>query len=697
MLDPASIERLAEFPEQNDPLLNVALAEEGGGGVLLALARCEALGPEALDVIASRVAREADTLVVGDEGEATPAADELDQRLVGHPNSPGAVRDDVLGRHPHDPFFVLSAAAHADATPLALEAAASWPSTSPLHDRSWLSLLTAATKDHALLAAWAERGELLREASAWLASDAGLLEKLAGDPLRRVRRAVASNANAGAFRARLATSDPAVEVRARAAGSCAALDGREGGARLSSLLRTMREGGVLGIDTRRALLAAGPELDEEGAFLAARYLPPDELRTLIAQATNHDPDPLGPRARGVGVGFGVRSAGAPDARGTDDALLSTEIVHVITRRPNAESRLTGKARVAHWISDCLGRSRAVEQGDLARLLGPGTLASDRMVLRRWSAETRTSLASTSLLDMSQVPAAVVELCWRDPSISDDAAVALAARVAATSRSERELPEDDLDLAPLARPLPVLERAVLAAVARAPVAPRAALAAIALEPRRCRYVLSAMPTWKGALTGARLARVLKSHAGALSAAQKLAAGSVPSGGAKPATIARWTDRKLIEAEAAIAIAVGDLTAEELVRRLAVSTIKLEEGVTLAAGIEARVAIDGAHTFTRLLDYATSRRTADPAALALWVLLEELDRVRAPSLIASTIDGLSVSGSVVSPAVCEALATLERRAPGRLENVHAQSPRGRATIASAIARAYRAFGGMRDEAG
>jgi hypothetical protein len=119
--------------------------------------------------------------------------------------------------------------------------------------------------------------------------------------------------------------------------------------------------------------------------------------------------------------------------------------------------------------------------------------------------------------------------------------------------------------------------------------------------------------------------------------------------------------------------------------------------LAAGIEARVAIDGAPKFARLLDYASSRRTEDPAALALWMLLEELDRVRAPSLIASTIDGLSVAGSVVSPAVCEALATLERRAPGRLENVHAQSPRGRATIASAIARAYRAFGGMRDESG
>src|SRR5437762_9628798 len=160
MLDPASIERLAEFPEQNDPLLNVALAEEGGGAVLLALARCDGLGAEAIDVIASRVAREGAALVAGDDGEAAPAAEELDQKLIGHPNAPRAVRDDVLGRHGHDPFFVLSAAAHADATPLALEAAASWPSASPLHDRGWLALLDAATRDHALLATWAERDEL---------------------------------------------------------------------------------------------------------------------------------------------------------------------------------------------------------------------------------------------------------------------------------------------------------------------------------------------------------------------------------------------------------------------------------------------------------------------------------------------------------------------------------------------------------
>src|SRR5947209_5710869 len=130
MLDPASIERLAEFPEQNDPLLNVALAEEGDGGVLLSLARCERLGAEALDVIASEPA---------------------------------------------------------------------------------------------------------------------LLERLAADPSRRVRRAVASNDRAGPVRARLAASDPAVEVRARAArASTDRVNGdREASARLSAALRAMSEGGVL--------------------------------------------------------------------------------------------------------------------------------------------------------------------------------------------------------------------------------------------------------------------------------------------------------------------------------------------------------------------------------------------------------------------------------------------------------------------
>jgi hypothetical protein len=138
--------------------------------------------------------------------------------------------------------------------------------------------------------------------------------------------------------------------------------------------------------------------------------------------------------------------------------------------------------------------------------------------------------------------------------------------------------------------------------------------------------------------------------------------------------------------------------ELLRKLSAGSLKLEEGASLAAGIEARAAIDGPAAFAPIVEHATSLRTRSAAALSLWMLLENVDRPRAPSLIASAVDGLSFpgSGSVVVPAVCEALSMLERRSPGRLEHVHAQSPRGRATIASAIARAYRALGGMRDEA-
>jgi hypothetical protein len=690
MLDPASIERLAAFPEKNDPLLNVALAEEGNGDVLLCLARCTHLGAEALDVIASRVAREASSLTSGEEEPKAYAAPELERQLIGHPNTPRGARDAILARHRHETFFVLSAAAHPHATPFALEAGASWPAASPLHDRPWLLLLEAATPS--LLVQWSEGSEELREAAALIGKDEALLRRLASDSSRRVRRAVASNRHAGDLRAEIATRDPAVEVRTRSLRPTS--DGqREPALRFAAALRAMDQGGILSADVRQALLSADASLDEEGAFLGARHMGNEELRSLISQATAAEADPLSARGTGVGVGLGLRCSSSDTA--SDGASLTNEIVHMTMRHPGASNSLTGKARAAHWIAECLGRSRVVAGADLVREIVPRTLASDRMVLFRWAAQTRASASAVcrdgAELATTDLPLSVVELCWRDPAVLDDAIVALCARVAPSVRSDRELPEDELDLAPLRRPLAVLEQAVLAAVPRASPSPRAALAAIALDPRRCRYVLSAMPTWRGVLTGSRLVKVLRAHAGALSAAKS----SSPPGAPRAATIARWTDRRLNETEATIAVAIGDLTSTELVRRLLAGSIKLDDGVTLAAGVEARAAIDGAGVFAPLVDYATSRRTQDPAALALWMLLEELDRVRASSLIASAIDGLAVAGSVVAPAVCEALATLERRAPGRLENVHAQSPRGRATVASAVARAYRAFGGMRDE--
>jgi hypothetical protein len=686
MLDPASLEKLAAAPEQNDPMLNIALAEEGGAEVLLSLASCPEVRAEAIAVIAGRLEREREALTLADEAGEVPAV-LLARKIVAHPHASPEVRDSTLRHHWDDPFFVLSAGAHRDATRFALERLASWPGASPLHDRPWIAALRSAANDAALLAHWAQGAEPLREAAGALARDESLLQKLARDPSRRVRRAVAGNAHDAALRGVLAESDGAPEVRARARRAP-----EHDGPSFATMLRAMENGGTLAPDVRRALLDAGTLLDEEGAFLGARHLDEEALHALVSQTTGPERDPLDPRGAGVGVGLGLRRAATTDGH---DAQLSQDIVHLLTRHPSAATRLTGKARVALWIAEALSRSRlnvAGEQGAIA----PGTLASDRLVLYRCASAPAFSNVAAWLDSPHAVPASVVELAWQNGAVSDDDVAALARRVACSVRSERELPEDELDLLPLARPLPVLERVVLAAIARVPVSPRAALAAIALEPRRCRYVLSAMPTWKGLLTGARLARVLRSYAGALSAAAgRHPSSAPPASGARAPSVARWTDRKLVELEAAIAIAVGDLTAAELVRRLSSGTVRLQDGLALAAAVEARAALDGPAAFAPLLDHAAAQRAKDPAALALWMLLESLDRVRAPSLLGSAIDGLAVAGSVVAPAVCEALASLERRSPGRLEAVHAQSPRGKATVASAIARAYRAFGGMRDE--
>jgi hypothetical protein len=131
----------------------------------------------------------------------------------------------------------------------------------------------------------------------------------------------------------------------------------------------------------------------------------------------------------------------------------------------------------------------------------------------------------------------------------------------------------------------------------------------------------------------------------------------------------------------------------------------DGLTLAYGAEARAALEGAASIAPILAWATKARTANGPAFAVWLLLERLDRERTQALVASTLDSLT-SGSPGSGAaaagkgalhasVTDALAAVERRRPGRLETIHPQSPRGRATLASAIARAYRAVGGMRDE--
>ena len=151
----------------------------------------------------------------------------------------------------------------------------------------------------------------------------------------------------------------------------------------------------------------------------------------------------------------------------------------------------------------------------------------------------------------------------------------------------------------------------------------------------------------------------------------------------------------ELELAIALAVGHVTAQEIVRRIGVGRQALADGIDVALAAEARSALEGAASVQPLLAWATQNRTAYGPALAVWLLLEKLDRERGPTLVAASLDTLAAGAKGVSASVCDALALAEHRRPGRLEAIHPQSPRGRATLASAIARAYRALGGMRDE--
>jgi len=716
MLDRATIERLSQSPEKNAPMLNVALAEEGHAKVLLALARCSAVGPEALDVIGSRI--EAAGKDVGRDPEARPdepfepIADELDRLLVTQPNAPEDLRDAILGRHANDPFFVLAAACHPRATIAAIERAADWPARSPVHDRLWIALLDPGLVPPLTAEEWAQDpSEHRREAVARITRETSLIEALARDPSRRVRRAIASNRSAASARAALAKSDPAAEVRARASGSLSAHEGvHEGGnivetARFAAALRAMRSLGVLAPDVRQAFVSAGHDLDEEGAAVAARVLPRTEAAQLLervaeggaaasAREASGGQRPSASAARGFAAGLALRAPAIDDEEtGDPEAELVAfvyDAIKPVGRLPSSAPSLTGKARLAAWMADGLAESAHVAAAAIAEHTARGSLGAGGLVLARAAAK-RPDLVreiTKAAKGMDAVPAALIELAWADEGVPDGAVIDLAGRVQKPKKRAEDLPDDELDLDPMSRPLEVLERAVLSASLRANVAPRAALTVIALDARRVRYVLGAMPSWKGRLTGGKLARVVRQNAGALTVAQAEAR-------TRASKVEGWTERLLSELELAIAVAVGHVTATEVAHRLTIGRQHLEDGLSLASGVHARAAVEGVKKVQPILDWATKNRASDAASLSLWLLLEQLDRERSPSLIASAIDNLATAKGGVPPSVCDALSALEHRRPGKLEGVFPQSPRGRATLASAIARAYRTLGGLRDE--
>lgn len=687
MLDPELLDDLAAHPEKNAPEVNVALAEQGHGSVLLALARSSVTRGDALGVIAGRIVREGKALeppVDEDDGERPAVLRQLDELLISHPNTPVAVLDEVLERHASDAWYVLAAVVHPAATEDALGRAARWPARYAVLDRLWLGLIAPAALPPLLAEAWSQDADVrLRESVARVSPDPALLAKLAADPARAVRRAVASNPFAGALRDDLAERDPAPEVRARASHPIASHGtAAVGGARFSAALRAMETGGILAPDVTGAL-GDIEHLDEEGAAFAARVLPRGQVVALIR-------DGLGRRDVSVGLAAGL-------ALRSDDAVedrreLVTDACKALSVVADRFGALTGKARLAAWLSEGIAASVHLDRRCLVCDLTGREIAGEMAVLARTIASRPEMLAELceAARTATGVPPSILEIAWHRADVADEVVTDLATRLARAKRRGKDLPDDDLDLDPSARSLDVLEQVILAANRKTTFSPRSALAVVALDARRVRYVLTALPSWRGRLTGTVLGRVLRQNAGALAAAKREAR-------SRAATVEKWTERLMSDIEIAVAIAVGHFTPEALVARILAGRHQLVDGVAVASGAEARASVQGSEHVKPLVRWAAQHRGTDGAALAIWLLLEAHDRERPAGMIASAIDGLSVRESVVSDSAAEALATLERRRPGRLETVTPQTPRGKATLASAIARAYRAVGGLRDERG
>ncbi|MBM4375496.1 MAG: hypothetical protein FJ095_10455 [Deltaproteobacteria bacterium] len=694
MLDPELLERLAEHPEKNAPEVNVALADEGPTTVLVALARSGGIGSSVIRAIARRVEAQPDQLVREyreafglHEDEPCEVLAELERALVAHPSAPPDVRDALLARHADDPFFVLAAASHLGATLAAIERAATWPARAPVLERLWLALVPHGALPPLVAEEWADDPEPdRREAVARWTDSPSLLERLAGDAARQVRRAVATNPLAQELRARLAKDDPAPEVRARAANALGDHSGPVSidSGRFAASLRAMHEGGALTADVAGALGAAGAALDEEGAMWAARLLTRERVVSLVTTCGDRE----GRASVGLAVGLGLRDPVDERLGGEEDFRdLVAEVAKAFSGASERYDALTGKARLAAWIGDSLAESMAIRGERLLGDLEPTPIVADPVVLGRATGTAgHLEALVASAATRTTVAPVLLELAWASDRIDDATVLALARRLARSRPRGRELPDDELDLDPNRRGATIVEEVVLAACRSVTLSPRAALTAVALDSRRVRYVLTAMPAWRGRLSGTMLGRVLKQNVGALTAgpAEARYRGEQMRG---------WTERLLNDIELAVALAIGHITVEVLVERLEIGRHRLEDGVGLAAAADARAAVAGVETIRPLLTWANRRRNAEQGALAVWLLLEHHDRTRPSSMIASAVD--SLSAEKVSTSVIEALAGLERRRPGRLPTVLAQTPRGKATVASALARAYRAVGGLRDE--
>jgi hypothetical protein len=186
----------------------------------------------------------------------------------------------------------------------------------------------------------------------------------------------------------------------------------------------------------RALSGDPAALDDEGALLAGQVLPRRELGPLLDRVVD-----LGVDSR-CGASFAAGLSLRPLAPLGDDeeaeaeaeqAELVYDAVKSLSRTTTAESRLTGKARLAAWAAAGLARCEQVDRARVLHDLARRPLAGDRMILARGAAlrpEMIGALCAAGLSSaVSVVPGALIECAWADRGVPDGRVVELAAQVA----------------------------------------------------------------------------------------------------------------------------------------------------------------------------------------------------------------------------------------------------------------------------
>ena len=352
-------------------MLNVALAEEGEADVLLALAQCSAVGPEALSVVGERILREGadvgrDPATPGEELE--PVEGELDRLLVAHPN---ATRRAARRRAPPArEGRVLRprrgvAPARDDRRRGARRALAGGVARCTIASGSRCSIPRRSRRSPRANGR-EDPSPLRREAVARIARDPALLAhsgegsvatRAARGRLESLRAAISGPSSRPPIRAAKCARAPPGSLTAAQRGPRRS-DRSPRRARFAAALRAMASGGVLAPDVVRALAGGAAELDDEGAMLAAQVLPRADLSALVEQVIGRGPSSS--RAVSLAAGLALRPPARlrrDDGRRSGGRARRDRLRRGAVPLPRAAartSRLTGKARLAAWAAEGLG-------------------------------------------------------------------------------------------------------------------------------------------------------------------------------------------------------------------------------------------------------------------------------------------------------------------------------------------------------